>query len=285
LSTGVNGPVSALAFDSTRGRLYVGGEFTTAGGLAANHIARWSDSAWSNLGAGADSNIHALALDSSGNLYAGGWGPYTDANGFKVCCVVKWDGRYWNALASGTDSGILKLVWDGKGLLYAGGAFAVAGDKASSFIGHWTTAIGHDISDPGTYVFYANNLPVTIVVPAGGQGDLARINIQRFDKSHPNATLPIQTDYYWQIEGLNANGGRASGYSVNLTFSTPSFIPSDDDKVCRYSGTETIWDCAANSHNTTTKTITRNGVTQFSDWAIMAEPRRVFLPVILRDNG
>ena len=49
-----------------------GGDFTTAGGVAANHIAKWDGSAWSALGSGMNGNVLALTLDSSGNLYAGG---------------------------------------------------------------------------------------------------------------------------------------------------------------------------------------------------------------------
>ena len=61
-------------------------------------------------------------------------------------------------------------------------------------------ADGRAISGPGEYTFYVDNLPVMIVVPPGGQnGDLARINIQRFNKSHPNANTLLQTGYYLQI--------------------------------------------------------------------------------------
>ncbi len=75
---------------------------------------------------------------------------------------------------------------------------------AANNIARWTAADGRAIAGPGTYTFYTNNLPVTIVVPPGGQGDLARIILQRFDKSHTNASPALETGYYWQIEGLNA---------------------------------------------------------------------------------
>ena len=83
------------------------------------------------------------------------------------------------------------------------------------------------ISGAGTYTFYTNNLPVTIVVPPDGQGDLARIILQRFDKSHANASPALQTGYYWQIEGLNASGRTASGYSVDLTLSARASPPTE----------------------------------------------------------
>jgi hypothetical protein len=40
LGTGMNGTVSALAFDSS-GNLYAGGEFATAGGLVRPFLANW----------------------------------------------------------------------------------------------------------------------------------------------------------------------------------------------------------------------------------------------------
>ena len=42
--------VYALAVSGTD--LYAGGYFTTAGGVAANYIAKWNGSAWSALGSG-----------------------------------------------------------------------------------------------------------------------------------------------------------------------------------------------------------------------------------------
>jgi hypothetical protein len=46
--------VSALAvFDDGGGpALYAGGSFTNAGGVRANHIAKWNGSSWSALGSG-----------------------------------------------------------------------------------------------------------------------------------------------------------------------------------------------------------------------------------------
>jgi hypothetical protein len=51
--------------------LYAGGDFSTAGGTAANSIAQWNGSRWSALGSGMNSRVEALAV-SGGALYAGG---------------------------------------------------------------------------------------------------------------------------------------------------------------------------------------------------------------------
>ena len=52
--------------------LYAGGGFTTAGGIAANYIAKWNGSSWSALGSGMNGDcVYALAVSGS-DLYAGG---------------------------------------------------------------------------------------------------------------------------------------------------------------------------------------------------------------------
>lgn len=79
--TGVDGTVWAIAsFDDGSGpAMYVGGNFSTAGGIPASNIAKWDGSNWSALavpeGNGLDDWVLALATyrDSKGSaLYAGG---------------------------------------------------------------------------------------------------------------------------------------------------------------------------------------------------------------------
>jgi hypothetical protein len=52
--SGFAGSVFALAVSGTT--LYAGGNFTTAGGVPANYIAKWNGSAWSALGSGMGGN-------------------------------------------------------------------------------------------------------------------------------------------------------------------------------------------------------------------------------------
>jgi hypothetical protein len=66
----MNNTVSALAVIGPD--LYAGGNFTTAGGILANHIAKWDGNSWSALGSGTDGNVSALATDGSGHLFVGG---------------------------------------------------------------------------------------------------------------------------------------------------------------------------------------------------------------------
>ena len=71
-----------MAVDSN-GNLYAAGSFRQVGSLIVNCIEKWDGGRWSSLGTGISSgtptNIYALAIDNSGNLYAAG--DFTKAGG------------------------------------------------------------------------------------------------------------------------------------------------------------------------------------------------------------
>ena len=84
--------------------LYAGGDFTTAGGVAANGIAKWDGSSWTALGSGMNADVHALTVFDDGGgpaLYAGG--DFTTAGGVAANNIAKWDGSSWTALGSGIE--------------------------------------------------------------------------------------------------------------------------------------------------------------------------------------
>jgi hypothetical protein len=147
LEGGTNGPtVNDLAiFDDGGGpALYAAGEFTSAGGVSANKIAKWDGASWTALGSGISglsSGVRALAAFDDGSgpaLYAGG--SFGNAGGVTVQYIAKWDGSTWSAVGSGVDEPILTLgvFDDGTGpALYAGGTFAAAGGLVASNIAKW----------------------------------------------------------------------------------------------------------------------------------------------------
>ena len=67
----------------------VGGQFTSAGSMGANRVAKWNGKSWSPLGTGICGIVHAIA--ASGNNVWGGW---------RIQCCGK---REWHCQA-GTDS-------------------------------------------------------------------------------------------------------------------------------------------------------------------------------------
>src|SRR6185369_16906804 len=61
---GVENQIRALTvFDDGGGpALYAGGGFQTAGGVAANNVARWDGTTWSSVGTGTDGRVDALTV-------------------------------------------------------------------------------------------------------------------------------------------------------------------------------------------------------------------------------
>ena len=109
--------------------LYAGGDFTAAGEVPTNHIAKWDGTAWSALGSGMDDAVHALAVDGTGHLYAGS------------SSIMQWDGSAWLALGSGMNNAINALAVDGAGHLYAGGVFTSAGGVTAKYIAQWNGSV------------------------------------------------------------------------------------------------------------------------------------------------
>ncbi len=132
--------VAALTIDMA-GNLYAGGTFTLAGGVGANYVAKWDGSSWSPLGSGMgqcsgyDVCVSALAVDATGNLYAGG--DFRMAGGVYANRVARWDGSTWSILGSGMYDSVEALAVDAAGNLYAGGNFTNAGGVSARNIAKW----------------------------------------------------------------------------------------------------------------------------------------------------
>ncbi len=147
--SGLNDFASALTtFDDGSGSgpaLYAAGDFTTAGGMTANRIAKWNGSSWSALGTGLNGSATTLATfdDGSGSgpaLYAGGG--FTAAGGVEAKRIAKWNGTSWSAVGSGMDGSPLALAVFDRGagfdsVLFAVGLFAHAGGIAVNGIANW----------------------------------------------------------------------------------------------------------------------------------------------------
>jgi hypothetical protein len=126
--------------------LYAGGLFERAGGVTANHIAKWDGAVWSGLGGGMGPvNPWVGALtgfdDGTGSaLYAGG--NFTTAGGVAVSRVAKWDGVAWSALGAGVNESLDALaIFDdragGGPALYASGHFSTAGGQVANYVARW----------------------------------------------------------------------------------------------------------------------------------------------------
>ena len=141
-----NDYVEALAVDNS-GSLYAGGSFTYVNSISAKSVARWDGSSWSSLGTGSANGtsykVRALALDNSGNLYAGG--DFITAGGNDAKYIARWDGANWYSLGSGMNDPVSALAVDKNGHLYVGGDFITAGGNDAKYIARWDGANWHPL--------------------------------------------------------------------------------------------------------------------------------------------
>ncbi|MHB8520852.1 MAG: beta strand repeat-containing protein [Limisphaerales bacterium] len=126
------GVVRAIATDGAN--IYVGGNFTSAGGVRATNIAKWDGTQWLALGAGLDGPVNALAY-ANGVLYVGG--TFTHAGSVQAVEVARWNGNSWSDLGVGVHGGfgvVSALAVDGPNV-YVGGQFLNAGGTNNVFGG------------------------------------------------------------------------------------------------------------------------------------------------------
>jgi hypothetical protein len=135
----LNGVVSVLNADLPAA-LYVGGNFTDAGGIAdADRIASWNGSAWSAVSSPTEqiSNgiVMAIAV-ADGKVYAGG--TFQDAGGdANADFLAKWDGDSWEPFCNPTTAqpsfdGNVKALEVVGSTLYVGGDFQNGAGIASA---------------------------------------------------------------------------------------------------------------------------------------------------------
>ncbi|MFA5457713.1 MAG: carbohydrate binding domain-containing protein [Synergistaceae bacterium] len=154
LITGLYGPVLCMA-EGPDGKIYVGGMFTNAGGVAgADYLARWNPvtEQWEAVGApaftdpGSGIAVRALAFDAAGNLYAGGY--FLNAQSVaEADYIAKFDGTNWTALGTGTNGTVYAIEIAPDGNIYAGGNFTSAGGVANTGgIAKWDGAVWSPLS-------------------------------------------------------------------------------------------------------------------------------------------
>jgi hypothetical protein len=137
MTTGTNGTIRAIV-RGPDGSIYVGGQFTLAGGVANTvEIAKWDGATWTPLGTGMNGVVQTLVIGPDGTLYAGG--TFTLAGGVaNTVYVAKWNGSAWTPLSTGMNNFVYSLVIGRDGTLYAGGEFTLASGVANtSYVAKW----------------------------------------------------------------------------------------------------------------------------------------------------
>jgi hypothetical protein len=108
---GLNGRVVEIAVSGDD--VYAGGVFTSAGGVPANHIAKWNGTSWSALGNGINNPVTAIAVIGN-EVYAASYNVVWSSGGPWVeNYVSKWNGANWSALGGGMNGIVDALAVSG----------------------------------------------------------------------------------------------------------------------------------------------------------------------------
>jgi hypothetical protein len=124
LGTGLGALGRSLAIDPVNRKLYVVGDFVTAGGLAAPYVAQWdlATSAWSAVGAGLGAPGFGVVYGKDRKIYALSFGD----SATRPVRLWSWDGSSLTTVAesgSVTDDARALTVTD-DGLIVGGGLFS-----------------------------------------------------------------------------------------------------------------------------------------------------------------
>lgn len=89
--------------------------------------------------------VNAIAVDSTGNLYAGG--SFTRFGQNPINRIAKWNGTSWSGLGAGMDDQVLALATDSGGNVYAGGDFTTADGVTVNYIAKWNGTSWSSLGD------------------------------------------------------------------------------------------------------------------------------------------
>ncbi len=141
---GTDGFVYAIAVSGTN--VYIGGDFSHAGGVAANNIARWDGSQWHSMGSGIAGTVRAIAVHGT-DVYIGG--EFTYSGLLTVNNIARWNGISWNDVQLGvggsSNVSVRALAFNSAGDLYVGGHFSVAGLNYAANIAMWDGSTWHGV--------------------------------------------------------------------------------------------------------------------------------------------
>jgi hypothetical protein len=213
-SNGVGG-VTVFALAVVGNEVVVGGDFTSAGGVSANCVARFNTqtNTWSALGTGSSNGVsggaypYVYALAVVGNeVYVGGG--FTSAGGVSANCVARFNPQTntWSSLGTGSSNGVSGISAYVNALavvgneVVVGGLFTSAGgvsaNNVARYLPHTTNPPTHTISADGLYFFP----PTGVSIFFTGVSGTGTCTVQRFDAPASNisfiGTSPTFTSQY-----------------------------------------------------------------------------------------
>lgn len=222
------------------GELYVGGNFTTAGGQSVSNIAKWNGTSWSPVGTGVSGIVYCMIVHNN-SLVIGGI--INNAGGISVANIAKWNGTAWLSHSSGFTGappfgGLVYSLGIHNNELYAGGNFTTAGGVSASgiarFNGSAWSALGQGLSiatnPPNPLFVYAMASTSTGLVIGGtfsGSGTVSSTNLilwkgtsmESID-SGLNGPVYAMTEY----NNIIATGGNFTKFNVTKSATYSNLI-------------------------------------------------------------
>ncbi len=146
--------VNAIAWN--QGKLYIAGNFTNAGNVAATNLACWDGNSWSAVGGGIGGLSDVVqSIQFLGNdLYVAG--QFASAGGVAALNIAKWNGSNWSPLGSGLkaapnvgpyapgNAAVNAIAFLGTDL-YATGNFTNAGGLTATRVARWDGAAWYNL--------------------------------------------------------------------------------------------------------------------------------------------
>lgn len=209
-SSGLNGSAYCITEDS-EGNIYVGGAFTTAGGVTVNRFAKHTISSgdWAALGSGtvgfSGGSVWSMVCLPDNKIIMGG----DMANGGGEAAydyLVTWDGTSYGQLETAPNGSIKKLIYDKKaGILYAFGAFTEIGGVAANYAAYWDGSNWNPMPGATSIIYYAT------LTPYGVQAN----------STFPALQLSNRFAYWdgatWRANEIGCNKGMIGIFYRNLT--------------------------------------------------------------------
>ena len=144
---GISGPVPLVrTLHNHAGKIFMGGQFSSAGNVFSQGIAQWDGFHWQGAGGGilGYPNQAVFAFASLGSdLFVGG--RFTNMGGVFCSNVARWNGTNWFALDSGVDATVTALTTF-NGDVIAAGTFTNASAVVANNIARWDGSQWHAMS-------------------------------------------------------------------------------------------------------------------------------------------
>lgn len=256
--TGEHGVRSLAVYDDGNGpALYAGGDFTRAGELEVNKIARWDGASWSDVGGGFGpivtdyDNVRSMkVVDLGGDPRLVIAGSFQSVGGVYALGMAQWDGIAWAPMPGPTANGLNGWIFDltpgddGTGFgLFAGGRFTRGGSISLNRIGKWDGSswtplgTGMDGQVNGITFFDDGRGPALFAVGAfDTAGGVPANRVARWDGStwEPlGSGLGEADDTVLTVAGIDE--GDAWGLYAGGTFNIADGLPADH--IARWDGT------------------------------------------------